>query len=146
MYLESLILLRNQAQDGAGIIEYNVNSVVGTANDIADATGIFENDFFVHDAVILNIQQADVLVLQCTHQQFVVPLGEQVAMIEIQTAGGGGGAPVENGLLHALLANDIGDGGVVVVNAVGDDRPAIVLPGLDQVDLVAALGAMFGFP
>src|SRR5690606_17257416 len=67
--------------------------------------------------------------------------------VEDQAAGADGRHPVVQRLLHARrLAQAFADRGAVVVHAMADHRPAVVAAGTGDVQLVAALGTVFGLP
>lgn len=57
---EALFFRRGKAQDEAGGVQDNVDGSIGTAHDVADATGVFEEDFFVHDAALFDVEYAQV--------------------------------------------------------------------------------------
>ena len=76
-----------------------------------------------------------------------VPLGEGlIAAVEHQVAGRDYGHPIEHGLGELGPGVVTGDGDLVIVHAVGDHRPAVVLSFLDQVQFVAAARAMLHLP
>src|SRR5690606_2691185 len=79
-------------------------------------------------------------------EEVVFPLGEGVARVETNRAGGDGRRPMQDGRFEAFLVGDGGDGGSVVVHAVGDEGPAVVSSAADEVEFVAAAWAVFGFP
>src|SRR5690606_14513527 len=54
--------------------------------------------------------------------------------------------PIINRLLHAVLVRSLADLRAGIVPAIGDDRPAVILAGLRNIDLVAAARAVFDGP
>ena len=133
-----------QAEDFVGLVEDDVDGSIGSGGDVSDSACVFEDDFIMEDAPVPDIEQADFLVFEGAGEEVVFPPREEVASIEIQSAGGDGGLPVEDRLGHAFLCLEGGDGGAVIVSAVGDDGPAVIDAGADEVDLVAAEGAVLG--
>lgn len=55
------LLFRGETEDGAGIVEDDVDGAVGAADDVTDAAEVFENDLLVHDAAVLDVEQAHIL-------------------------------------------------------------------------------------
>ena len=80
------------------------------------------------------------------HQARAIPLREHRAFVEDQVARRDDGRPIDHGLGQVGARVGAGDRHAVIVGGVGHQRPAVILALLDQVQLVAALGAMLDFP
>ena len=75
------------------------------------------------------------------------PVRKRVARVQRQTGGASGGHPDLARLGHALGVGASMDGATrAVIHAIAHHRPAVIGPGFDQVQLVAALGAVLGQP
>src|SRR5690606_14340627 len=84
---------------------------------------------------------------KAANKEVVLPFGDGVAAIEGGAAGRQHGVVVIDRLFHAfLLLDGISDGVATIFNSIGDDGPAVILAGLDEVHLVAAAGTEFRFP
>jgi hypothetical protein len=81
-----------------------------------------------------------------SEEQTVFPCREAAAGAEGDGASGDGRHPIGDGLIHVGLRGVSGDGSSVVIHAVGDDGPAIVVAGFDDVEFVAAAWNVLGFP
>ena len=77
-------------------------------------------------------------------EQVPLPLGEPVARVEGQAAGGDGRRPEDERLLHARRPEPGRHPLAVVLPPVGHDGPPVVLPRLDHVHLVPALHGVLG--
>ncbi len=80
------------------------------------------------------------------HKEVVFPVLITVACQENHPAGGYRRSPVKNRLFQSLLLGKVGEHGSVIVDAIGDYRPAIVLTRKDEVEFVAPAGPVFRFP
>lgn len=74
------------------------------------------------------------------------PRRKQRVVIERHAGWGDRGHPVFDGLLHALFRSALVNLRSVVVDAVADHRPSVVLASANDVDLVAAFRSVFDFP
>src|SRR5262244_406684 len=83
---------------------------------------------------------------QRADEQVAAPGRQQTAGVERHPGRRDRGHPVLERLLHALLVRALVDFGAVVVDAVADHRPAVILALLDDVDLVAAARPMLVLP
>ena len=79
-------------------------------------------------------------------EQTVFPCRKAAAGVEGDRASGDRRHPIRDGLIHAGLRSVTGNGSSVVIHAVGDDGPAVVVAGFDDVEFVAAAGTVLGFP
>ena len=80
------------------------------------------------------------------HQRRAAPLREHRAVVEHEIARRDDRRPVDHRLGQIRPRIRTRDRHAVVVDGVGDERPAVVLAGLDQVQLVAASRAVLDFP
>src|SRR5262244_578405 len=83
---------------------------------------------------------------QRADEQVAAPGRQQTAGVERHPGRRDRGHPVLERLLHALLVRALVDPGAVVVDAVADHWPAVVLAFLDDVDLVAAARPVLVLP
>src|SRR5215468_8060401 len=83
---------------------------------------------------------------QRADEQVAAPGRQQIAGVERHPGRRDRGHPVLERLLHALLVRALVDPGAVVVDAVADHRPAVVLAFLDDVDLVATARPVLVLP
>ena len=84
---------------------------------------------------------------QAADEAVAVPLREGLdAAVEHQIARRNHRYPIEDGLCQVGPRVGIGNGHAVIVLAIGDERPAIILALLDQVQLVSAARAMLDLP
>ena len=74
------------------------------------------------------------------------PLREHLAIIESQTSDSDHRRPVQHRLHELRRRIGLSDRLAVVIEAIGRQRPAVILAGFDQVQLIAAHRAIFGFP
>ena len=139
-------LLWGDADDAVRAVHDGVEGAIRSGAGIADTTGIFENDFLICDFVIFDFDDAHFLEFEGSDDEVISPFRHQVAGIDIDAANGNGGGPVNDWLLHTRHAGFVGDGSAVVVDAVGDDRPAIVAADTDGIQLIAAFWSVFGLP
>ena len=79
-------------------------------------------------------------------EQIAFPLREQVARIERHARGRDHRRPLDDRLLHAGLLRAFVDARAAIIDAVADHRPAVILSGLRNVDLVAAARAVLVHP
>ena len=86
------------------------------------------------------------LEFQRADEQVALPGRKQRAGVERHAGRRDRGHPVFHRLLHAGLVRALVDFRAVVIDAVADHRPAVVLALLDDVDLVAALRAVLFLP
>ena len=79
-------------------------------------------------------------------EQVALPLGEGVAGVEHEPGRSDGRQPEDRRFLHPFGPEALGYAHAVVVAAVGDHGPAVVLAGFDRVQLVAALRGVLRGP
>src|SRR5690554_4792302 len=123
---------------------HGVERTVGPLGDVPKPLSFaFQKAFFAHDSFVFDHQPGDVVAAEGREKQIVFPLGNFRARVEGHAAGRYHRIPVIYGLLHALFALNgrVADGGSAVLDAVGDDGPAVVCTRFDQVQLIAASGA-----
>src|SRR5207342_2434585 len=116
---------------------------------VADArTHLLEQAFLAHHAVAIEREPDQAGVGQCAEEQAVVPLRPGLIHQECHARQRRRFRPHVVGLLHARRrrAHRLGNGKSRVVDAVGDDRPAIVPAGPREIDLVAAARPVLAFP
>ena len=83
---------------------------------------------------------------QTADEQIALPVREQVALIEGHAGGRDHRRPLDDRLLHAGLVGALVDTRARIIDAVTDHRPAVILAGLRDVDLVAAARAVLVHP
>jgi hypothetical protein len=83
---------------------------------------------------------------QAADQEVVPPAPEHVAVIDGQAGGRHRLREDVDRRDHVLIGEADADRRTRIVRPAGDERPAVILAGYDQVDLVAALGTMIGRP
>src|SRR5690606_4538412 len=99
------------------------------------------------DALAIDLETHQTGVDQATDEEAAAPAGESVAGIELGTGRCYDGIPVVLRLLEAAWSRRCVAHRVAgVFQAVGLDRPAVVLPALDQVELVTAARAVLDDP
>ena len=107
---------------------------------------VLDQDLLLHDLVAFEDEAPQLLERECGQEQVVLPSRQLVAGVEGDRAGGERRRPLHHRLLHTRLLGLVGNRGAVVVDAVGDDGPAVVVAALDAVQLVAAPRAVLGCP
>src|SRR5262249_10559259 len=100
----------------------------------------------VHDLAVLDHESPQLLADEAAEKEVVLPAREAVARVERDAARRERGRPLDDGALHSRRFGLVADRRAVVVDAVGHRGPAVVLPGLDAVELVAAARAVLGLP
>ena len=99
------------------------------------------------DAVAVQVEDDQALGDEAADEQGALPFGNGVGGIEGHAGRGDDRIPIVDGLLHPLLRrNSLADGLAAVGEAVGDDRPAVVLAGFRAIQLVAALRTVLDDP
>src|SRR6185436_3379731 len=83
---------------------------------------------------------------QRADEQIAAPRRQQVAGVEGHARRCNRGHPIADRLLHAVLARAVVDLGAAVIDAEADDRPAVVLALVDDVDLIAAARPVLVLP
>src|ERR1043166_807865 len=140
-------LLRWRAEQPAGILVFkHPHGAVGRDFDVADA---------VADAPAFGGRRAS-LAVECdaierlgrhaAHQRRSLPRRKHRAVIEGQIAWRDDRRPVDHRLREIAARVGTRDRYTVVVDGVRDKRPAVVLPGLDQIELVASSRSVLDFP
>src|SRR4051794_17196821 len=84
--------------------------------------------------------------LQPADEGRAFPLREEVAVIEGESTGRDHRSPVKNRLLMFVAAVVAWNWLAVIILAIADQRPAVILARLDQVQFVATFGSHLGFP
>ena len=93
-----------------------------------------------------NVMRLSVCAGHAADQRRALPLREHRAVVEHEIARRDDRRPVDHRLGQVRPRIRARDRHAVVVRRVGDERPAVVLAGLDQVQLVAASRAVLDFP
>src|SRR5207253_6415434 len=108
---------------------------------------IGQQRFFRHDLVVLQLEPVEHHAAQASNKDAVLPLRKKVAGIEREAGRRDDRIPVIHRLFQAFLVREaLTNWGARVVDAVRDDRPAVILTLLNNVELVAAARAVLGFP
>src|SRR5262249_6703460 len=133
-------LLRYQAQHTAfRVVSEQPQGAVGSLADVADALPqAGEQSLLTDNALAVEHEAVQRLTSQRAHEQVILPFREEIARVEGRAGGSDGGVPIVDRLLHAGLMGALADFGIVIVATIGDDRPAVILAGFWDVDLVAA--------
>jgi len=105
-----------------------------------------EEALLVDDPLSLQRQPVQVCEAQRRHQQIPPPAREGISRGEGDARGCDRRHVVVDRLLEAVPVGADADLPSPVLLPVRDDRPAVVAPGAQDVDLVAALGTVLGFP
>src|SRR5262249_26202558 len=112
---------------------------VGSLAYVADALPqAGEQSLLTDNALAVEHEAVQRLTSQRAHEQVILPFREEIARVEGRAGGSDGGVPIVDRLLHAGLMGALADFGIVIVATIGDDRPAVILAGFWDVDLVAA--------
>jgi len=106
--------------------------------DIAHAADAFEEYFLVRHLFAVNNEAQQLLRSQRAQEEIVFPLREAIAGIESKRAGGDGRNPVSDRLIHALQGGVIADRCSIVVHAVTDNWPAVIVAWAEDIDFIAA--------
>jgi hypothetical protein len=122
---------RKQADEGAAVVfQDEVEMPVESGFHIADPALVFEDDLPLHDGVLpVDAEAFEDLRPQSSNENILFPGGIGVRVGERHPADGDGGRPVPNRRLKAGQACVLGDGGPIIVHAVGDLRPAVIASG-----------------
>src|SRR5690606_2878473 len=118
----------------------DVERAVRTLAHVADApAALGEQVLLALHLRLLEHQPDELAVLQAADEETAFPLGERLARVELRARRRDDRVPVVHGLLEARLrSHGARDRLARVLLAVRDERPAVVLPPLDEVELVAA--------
>src|SRR5437868_2306375 len=146
---QELARQRRVRRDGAcATVSQNIDGAIGPDTNIPDPTvQVSEQRFLRYDLVVDEGEAIEHHAGQATYQDASPPLRKQIPVIESEARGRDYGVPIIHGLFHTLFVRDtLADSGARIVNAVGDDRPSVILAPLDDVQLVAAAGPVLGFP
>src|SRR5690606_28647048 len=133
----SLLLCAGEPDDRAVIlVRQQPDRTVWRDVDVADtAEGALEHPLLRTDpAASVAFEPRDELELQRADQEAAPPFGKHLAVVDCQTRGRDRRVPIVERLLHAGLLGAFADVRAVVVDAVGDDWPAVVPAGLRPVD------------
>src|SRR5690554_2901463 len=133
----------------------DVEQPVGSLPDVADALApIGEQVLLTDDAVILDDEPYELCPAQCANKQVAAPLGEGVARVELGARRCDDWIPEVDRLLKPLALRPcafsrsagVHNRAAAVVDAIRDEGPAVVLPRLREVQLVASPRAVFDDP
>src|SRR5207302_4875222 len=105
-----------------------------------------QQPLLARDRVALQLEPHQNLPGERADEQAAAPGRKQVTCIERHAGWRDRRYPVFDRLLHAGFLRALVDLGAVVVDAIADHGPAVVLAGLRNVDLVAAARAMLVLP
>ncbi len=131
---------------GTGVFQHPQRAI-GTFFDIAEAVSYIPALGGFGAAVAVKDDSVQRHGPQAANKSVAVPLWEGLcAVIEHQIAGRYNRRPIDHRLGQVGPCVGPRDGHAVVVLAIGDQRPAIVLSRLDQVQLIAAERAMLDLP
>ena len=133
----------HKAREPVRGIEREVEQAVGTGDDFAHAAQFSEEHFLMRDAVAVGLEAAELLTAEAGDEQAVSPTGKTVARVKFDARRSDRGRPEGEGRIH------VGARGCVLPPSIGtarDNGPAVVVAGVDHVDLVAASRAVLGGP
>src|SRR5215475_15567111 len=129
-----------QAQDAAiGVIRKQPQGAIGSLPHVADALAQIRQQCLLADHVlILEHKAVQRLAGEGANEQVAPPFREELPRVERRTRGSNRGVPIIDRLFHASLMRALADPRVIIVATVGDDRPAVIVAGVRDVDLIAA--------
>src|SRR5215813_6452408 len=147
-YRYSQLLRRDNAQDPSRrIVGGEPQRAVGTLPHVADAlVEPLEEPLLGADRFAVDLEPHQQRGGKRTDEQVAAPGRKQVAGVKSHAGRSDRRHPVLDRLLHPLLVCALVNPGAIVVDAVADHRPAVVLARLGNVDLVAAARAMLVLP
>ncbi len=133
-------------QAGIGIFQHPQRAVRGFLH-IADAMADIPAFRGFGAAMAIEDDPVQSVGGQSADEAVAVPLGKSLcAVVEHQIAGRDHGEPIQRGLCQIGPGIRFGDRHAVVILAIGNERPAVVLALFDQVELVASARAVLDFP
>src|SRR5918993_4871086 len=136
----------HEPRDAIGPVHGEIYKAVGADDHVADTPDILEQHLLPRHARALDFEAPQFLRGERAHEQVPIPLRKGIAAVEVDRAHRDRRCPLGDRLLHALVRRAVGHGSAVVVHAIRDDRPAVVAPRLDDVDLVAASRSVLDLP
>src|SRR4030095_14947982 len=144
--------LGNKLEDATlGVVCQEIDRAVGTlpyvTESLAVRSQVLQQALLTSNLFTFHCQSHEVRAAETTDKEAVLPRGKQLARIEDHTARRDVRIPVVTRLLHAFLLLDAaGDGRALILDAVRDRRPAVVLALARDVALVPAARAVPDFP
>src|SRR6202040_2161445 len=143
------LVLRDEPHNPAAIaIRHHVERAVGALLDIADPrVQLGQQALLGSHPLPVQHETDQMLSGKRTHEEALLPAGEQLAGVKADAGWCDVGRPEIDGLFHARLRRAVSvDRLPVVIMAVADHRKAIVPAFRDRVDLVATPRAMLAHP
>src|SRR6478752_6032278 len=134
------------------VLEQEIHVAVGSDRDVANASEPREQRLAVHDAIAVDDHAVELRGLQRSDDQVTLPARERLAVVDHEARYGRRRREVDDRALQRVDVEldvesvAVVDGRAVVLQALRDERPAVVLTGLQEIDLVAAALAHLGFP
>src|ERR1043166_9137407 len=140
--------LRGHVDEGTGIgVFEHPQRAIGAFFHVADTVADVPALGGLGAAVSIEDDAVQRFCLHAADEAVAVPLREGLrAAVEHQVAGRDHGYPIDDRLSEVGPGVVTGNGHAVVVHAIRDERPAVILALLDQVQLVAAARAVLDFP
>src|SRR5581483_7415560 len=142
------LLRRHDAQDPPiAVVGQQPERAVRALPHVADALAeALQQALFLGDLLAFDLEANENLRPQRADEQIAFPRRETIAGVERHAGGRDRGHPVPERLLHPGLRRRLVDLRAVIVDAIADHRPAVVLALLDEVDLIAAARAVLLLP
>ncbi len=135
---------RDAQQRTVVLVRHHQQRTIRRDDDIPDAAvGVLEHPFLCDDGVaLISLHARQHLEFKGSDQKVALPFGKHLAAIDRDGAGRDRRIPIMQRLFQPFLGRAFADLGAGIIAAIGDDRPAIVLARLDQVNLIAAARAV----
>ena len=130
-----------------GVVGQQVKQSVRTLADVADAFAqVRQQPLLMRYLRPVELEPNQQGELQRPHEQVAAPRREPTGGVERHTGRRDRRIPIVDGLLEAGLGGTLADLLAGVIATVGNDRPAVILAGFGDVDLVTALRAVLDRP
>src|SRR5579871_189720 len=154
-YVGRMLLRRFYAQNRAIVlVGQQVKVTIGALADLANALLEFAEQGFtaqffgpcIEDNALQVTGAGDLAHAHRTHENVTLPVGKTVAGINGHAGNGDGGNPYHDGRFEAFPRGVFGNARSGVIASKADGRPAVIAAGEDDVDLIAAVGAILVIP
>src|SRR5712691_1022809 len=138
---------RDPENPAGGIVGGEPERAIRPLANVADAlVQPAKQTLLLDDLLAVELEPHQQLGRQRADEQVAAPGREQVAGVESHSGRRDRRHPIPDRLLHAFLLCALVNLGAAVVDAEADHRPAVVLAGLQDVDLVAAARSVLVLP